>query len=323
VIQIWVSLPWAGPAANYGANAAGTARELQALGVSGVVQGDHPLVPEAPLPIGAMAADCLTTLTTIAAHATDLKVASLVANIGLLHPYLTLRKFAHLALLHGGERVYAGLGAGWAARDFESLGMEMPPNRDRLDRLEESVRLARELFDTGAASFHGDHVVARELPLAPSPPVPPRLLLGGGSPRLLRLAGRYADHADLAPPTGVRADNVFQQKLMTKVEDVARAAQAVRDSSLAAARPAPTTSVLVSHVVFCAAAEVQAEQQALCKNVGIAPRSLDHCPYVLIGEPSRMAAAVTAWRERIGLAWIILPSDAVGRFCTDVVPLLG
>jgi alkanesulfonate monooxygenase SsuD/methylene tetrahydromethanopterin reductase-like flavin-dependent oxidoreductase (luciferase family) len=323
VIQIWVSLPWAGPAASYGGNAAGTARELEALGVSGVVQGDHPLVPEARLPIGAMAADCLTTLTTIAAHATDLKVASLVANIGLLHPYLTLRKFAQLALLHGGERVYAGLGAGWAARDFEALGMEMPPNRDRLDRLEESVRLARELFDMGSANFHGDHVVARELPLAPSPPVPPRLLLGGGSPRLLRLAGRYADHADLAPPTDVRADNVFQQKLMTEVDDVARAAQAVRDSSLAAARPAPTTSVLVSHVVFCAAAEVEAEQQALCENVGIAPRSLDNCPYVLVGEPSRMAEAVTVWRERIGLSWIILPSDAVGRFCTDVAPLLG
>jgi alkanesulfonate monooxygenase SsuD/methylene tetrahydromethanopterin reductase-like flavin-dependent oxidoreductase (luciferase family) len=322
VTQVWVSLPWAGPAANYGADAAQTVRRLEALGVSGVVQGDHPLVPEAPLPVGAMAADCLTTLTTIAAHADDLKVASLVANIGLAHPYLTLRKFAQLALLHGGERVYAGLGAGWAARDFEALGMEMPPNRDRLDRLEESVHLARELFDRGSASFRGDHVVASDLPLAPSPPVPPRLLLGGGSPRLLRLAGRHADHADLAPPTEVRAGNVFQQKLMTEVEDLARSARSVRDSALEAGRPAPTTSVLLSHVVFCGPADVQAEQEGLCEKVGLAPRALDHCPYVLVGEPSRMAATVTEWRETIGLEWIILPSDAVARFCSEVAPLV-
>jgi hypothetical protein len=56
--------------------------------------------------------------------------------------------------------------------------------------------------------------------------------------------------------------------------------------------------------------------------VGIAPRALDHCPYVLVGEPSRMAAAVTEWRETIGLEWIILPSEAVARFCSEVAPLL-
>lgn len=173
MIQPWVSLPWAGPGAYYGADAAEKTHRLEELGVTGVVQGDHPFVPGAPLPFAAMAADCLTVLTTIVAHAERLKIASLVANVGLMHPYLVLRKFSHLAVLHGGERVYAGIGAGWADRDFEALGLAMPPGPSRLDRLEESVQLARELFDNGVATLHGEHVVADDLVLAPRSDTPP------------------------------------------------------------------------------------------------------------------------------------------------------
>jgi alkanesulfonate monooxygenase SsuD/methylene tetrahydromethanopterin reductase-like flavin-dependent oxidoreductase (luciferase family) len=36
-----------------------------------------------------------------------------VSNVGLLHPALVLRQFAQLAVLVGGQRVLAGLGAGW------------------------------------------------------------------------------------------------------------------------------------------------------------------------------------------------------------------
>src|SRR5919204_1582714 len=169
VIQPWVSLPWAGPGAYYGANAAAVARRLEALGVAGVVQGDHLFVPGPPHgdPVARMAADCLTVLTTVATHSQRLGIATLVANVGFHHPLPLLRKFANLALLHGGERVYAGLGAGWSQREFEALGLAMPPHRERLARLAETAQLARTLFDGGWASQEGEHVVAVDLPLAP------------------------------------------------------------------------------------------------------------------------------------------------------------
>jgi alkanesulfonate monooxygenase SsuD/methylene tetrahydromethanopterin reductase-like flavin-dependent oxidoreductase (luciferase family) len=130
VIQVWVSLPWAGPGAYYGADPAGMARGLEALGVSGVVQGDHLFLPGPPPddPVARMAADCLTVLTTVVAHSTSLGVATLVANVGFHHPLPLLRRFANLALIHGGERVYAGLGAGWSRREFEAIGLPMPPH---------------------------------------------------------------------------------------------------------------------------------------------------------------------------------------------------
>jgi alkanesulfonate monooxygenase SsuD/methylene tetrahydromethanopterin reductase-like flavin-dependent oxidoreductase (luciferase family) len=326
VIQIWAALPWAGPNAFYGVGAGDLARRYESLGVTGVVQGDHPFIPTAPYttPIAAMAAECLTVLTTVAAHSDRLRIATLVANVGIQHPLFLLRKFANLALIHGGERVYAGLGAGWSRRGFEAIGLELPPHRERLDRLEEAVHLARELFDKGAADVHGEHVVAAEVPLAPRPEVPPRLLLGGGSPRLLALAGRYADHLDLAAPSHRTSSNEFQRKLLTTTADLEGAARTARDAAAAArgAQAELTLSVLMTNVVFCSESQVASEEQAICEAVDLPPRPLDDCPFVLVGEPQRMADALRERQARIGLSWVVIPHDAVDRFCSEVGPLL-
>jgi alkanesulfonate monooxygenase SsuD/methylene tetrahydromethanopterin reductase-like flavin-dependent oxidoreductase (luciferase family) len=326
VIEVWASLPWAGPKAYYAVGARKTAERLEALGVTGVIQGDHPFIPTVPYtdPIAAMAAECLTVLTTVAAHSERLRIGTLVANVGIQHPLFLLRKFAHLAVIHGGERVYAGLGAGWSRPGFDAFGIDMPSHHRRLDRLEESVLLARELFDNGFADFRGDHIVAAKVPLAPRPEHPPRLLLGGGSARLLQLAGRHADHLDLGVPAHLRADNEFQRKLLATTADLERAAGIAREAAAAAGR-APTDltlSMLMTNVVFCDESDVRAEEDAACAAVQLPPRSLADCPYVLIGEPQRMADTIRERQERIGLSWIVLPHGAVDRFCSDVAPLL-
>jgi alkanesulfonate monooxygenase SsuD/methylene tetrahydromethanopterin reductase-like flavin-dependent oxidoreductase (luciferase family) len=319
VIRAWVSLPWAGPGAYYGAAAEAVARRLEGLGVAGVVQGDHLFLPGPPAddPLARMAADSLTVLTTIAAHAERLRVATLVANVGFHHPLPLLRKFANLAVLYGGDRVYAGLGAGWSRREFEAIGLPMPSHRERLARLTETVQLARTLFDRGWASQAGTHVDAVDLPLAPAPPDPPRLLLGGGSVPVLELAGRYADHVDLAPPSHRRGDNEFQRPLLTTVDDLAGSARVAR----ADGRPL-TTSLLLVAVVFCDAHAVRTEEEAICERVGLAWRPLDECPYVLMGEPNRIAEQVRERQERIGLDWMILPEGVVDRFSSDVMSQL-
>jgi alkanesulfonate monooxygenase SsuD/methylene tetrahydromethanopterin reductase-like flavin-dependent oxidoreductase (luciferase family) len=317
-IQAWTSLPWAGPGAYYGTDAEAKADRLESLGVSGVIQGDHLFVPGPPVsdPIARMTADCLTVLTTVAAHSERLGVATLVANVSIRPPAPLLHTFANLALLHGGERVYAGLGAGWSQPEFEALGQPMLPHRERLARLEETVRLARTLFDTGWASVDGSHITAVDLPLAPAPSTPPRLLLGGGSPSLLELAARYADHNDLAPPPH-RKGNAFQRPLLTTIDDLVASARTTH----AYGRPV-SASILLSSVTFCDAASVRKEEDTICKRVGLPWRPLDDCPYVLIGEPARIAEQVRERAERIGLDWMIFPESAIERISADVMPSL-
>jgi alkanesulfonate monooxygenase SsuD/methylene tetrahydromethanopterin reductase-like flavin-dependent oxidoreductase (luciferase family) len=318
-MQLWVSLPWAGPGAYYGGDAAAKARRLEELGVAGVVMGDHLFLPGPPPddPLARMAADALTVLTTVAAHSHRLGVATLVANVGVRHPLPLLRAFANLAAVHGGDRVYAGLGAGWSSREFEAIGDAMPPHRERIARLAETARLARTLFDEGWASRSGTHISAVDLPLAPASELPPRLLLGGGSRSVLELAGQYADHLDLAPPPHRRAKSAFQRPLLTTTGDLVESARIARDSGRQV-----SASVLMVGIAVCDSASVRAEEEALCSRVGLAWRPLDDCPYVAVGEPERIAEQLRERAERIGLDWVIVPDDAVDRFSAEVMPRL-
>lgn len=226
-----------------------------------------------------------------------------------------LRRFAQLALLHGGHRVYAGLGAGWSPREFEALGLSMPPLAARIARLEEALRLARALFERGVASQQGEYVTALDLPLAPAPAEPPRLLVGGGSPAVLELAARYADHVDLAPPH--RRGTMLQRPLLTATAELEEASGLVRSGERR-----PTTSILLSAVELCERSAVVSVEEAVCARVGLSPRSLADCPYALIGEPGSVAERIHELRERLGLDWIIVPERAVDRFSSEVLPLL-
>src|SRR5579859_1704917 len=213
---------------------------LEGVGANGVVLPDHLFVGGAG---GRRGSDPIVLLAAIAAISDRLKVGTSVSNVGFQHPALVVRHFAQLAVLIGGERVLAGLGAGWNREEFEALGMPMPSFTKRMDRLEEASRLARELFDRGVANLEGSQVVARELPLAPLPGTPPKLFLGGGSERLLDIAARYADVLDLngtSQAGALRGQNLTQadqqRRLSTTVSGLEASTSYVRSASERAGR---------------------------------------------------------------------------------------
>jgi len=166
---------------------------LEDAGATGVTVSDHLFYTRDGMPRRSgvrSACDPLTTLATVAALSDVLELQTVVVNTAWIHPALLLRQFAQLAVLVGGERVTAGLGAGWSPEEFAAQGLEMPPFRARMERLEEVLALARQLYDTGWANLAGTFVAAEDLPLSPTPHRAPRLLVGGGSDRALRMAAR-------------------------------------------------------------------------------------------------------------------------------------
>jgi alkanesulfonate monooxygenase SsuD/methylene tetrahydromethanopterin reductase-like flavin-dependent oxidoreductase (luciferase family) len=307
-------------------------REWEELGVTGVLVSDHLFGTavgsrrEADRP-----PEPLTLLAAAGALADRLQVGTIVSNASFLHPALLLRQFAELADLLGGSRVLAGIGAGWNRPEFEALGMRMPTFAERIQRLEEACALARQLFDDGFANLDGQTFVAHDLPLAPLPEEPPRLMLGGGSRRLLEIAGRYADALDLngSPQAGKvsgpdlrTADK--RRRLSTTVTDLEESAKIVGEISVQAGRPADavTKSILLTEIVFCDESEVQQQEEALWAAVGLPPRSLDDCAYAAIGPPERMARLVEERRRRLGLSRVFLGGPQVERFCREVMPLI-
>jgi alkanesulfonate monooxygenase SsuD/methylene tetrahydromethanopterin reductase-like flavin-dependent oxidoreductase (luciferase family) len=204
--------------------------------------------------------------------------------------------------------------------------------------------VARTLWTDGTVSLDGNHVVARDLPLSPVPDRPPRLLVGGGSDRLLELAGRFADLLDLHgdPKHGRVAGATMAQasagdvarRAHTTVDDLAGRIGLVRAAAEVAGRPRDAVGVATQiwYVAFGSPAQVRTAEEELCERwAGIPYRPLDRSPYLLLGSPAQMAEALAERRAAYGLERISLseesgiaaaPADPL-RFCREVLPLLG
>ncbi|HYJ74816.1 MAG TPA: LLM class flavin-dependent oxidoreductase, partial [Kineosporiaceae bacterium] len=153
-------------------------------------------LPEAVAVLGHLAA--ATTRPTIGA---------------LVHP-VTFRNVAHLGkivatldVLSGGRAV-CGLGAGWLAAEHTGYGVPFPPAGERLDLLEDALRLLPLVWGKGAPAFEGRRITVPEALSYPRPlqeHVP--ILVGGSGPRrTLRLVAQYADACNLTgEPDAVRA----------------------------------------------------------------------------------------------------------------------
>ena len=310
-------------------------RRLEALGARGFLMHDHIFVTEGKPRLESRKSDALVVLAAVAALSERLQLGTIVSNVALLHPALLLRQFAQLAVLVGGERVLAGLGAGWNREEFEALGLPMAPLAARLERLEESARLARALFDHGVATLEGRQVIARDLPLAPLPARPPRLLLGGGSDRVLEIAGRYADVLDLngSSRAGARHDpharlpnGDARRRLSTTVADLEESIARVRATARAAGRAPDAVSVSVSigDIAFCADSAVAERAAAIAAPAGLPGAALEECPYVLVGEPERMRDKLQVLRDRLGLRQVVFPIGTpwptIERLHREVLP---
>jgi probable F420-dependent oxidoreductase len=94
-----------------------------------------------------------------------------------------------------GGRLEIGLGAGWLTSEYEQAGITFDPPSVRVDRLEEYVEILIGLMGDEPFTHDGTHFSITGLDGQPKPvqrPHPP-ILLGGGSPKILRMAGRLAD----------------------------------------------------------------------------------------------------------------------------------
>jgi probable F420-dependent oxidoreductase len=157
-----------------------TVTELVGLGFDAICLGDH-LSMMAPLP----------ALAAAAAWSERLRLALTVAGNDYRSPVLLAQEAMTVSALSGG-RFELGLGAGWDAADYRQLGMEMERPGARIDRLVEAIRIVK-LYCAGEPfDFRGEHYRLEGVVPAVRGPRPP-LMIGGGGPRMLALAGREAD----------------------------------------------------------------------------------------------------------------------------------
>ena len=124
-----------------------------------------------------------------------IQLGALVGCVMHREPGLLLKTATTVDVLSGG-RLYLGIGSGWYEREARGLGIAFPPRRERIDRLEELLRIVRQAWADDRSPFDGRYYqlaepIIRPLPL--SRPHPPIMVGGNGERRTLRLVAEYAD----------------------------------------------------------------------------------------------------------------------------------
>src|SRR3982750_851784 len=105
-----------------------------------------------------------------------------------IHPAVIAQAAATTACLAPG-RFTLGVGSGEALNEHV-LGDAWPPVSVRLSRLEEAIRLMRQLWTGGVTTHQGEHYTVHDARIFSLPETPPDVLISGFGPESTKLAAR-------------------------------------------------------------------------------------------------------------------------------------
>ena len=139
--------------------------------------------------------DGWTLLGAMAENTTRARIGLNVTGNLYRHPGLLAKIATTVDHLSDG-RLEMGLGAGWNEPEFRMYGMTFPDRPgERIDRLEEAVRMLKLLWTEPRATFDGRYYRLAEAFAEPKPvqkPHPPIWIGGNGPKRTLRIAAEHA-----------------------------------------------------------------------------------------------------------------------------------
>jgi probable F420-dependent oxidoreductase len=286
------------------------AREAEGLGYSTLFMPDHFGDQLAPTPALAAAAEATSTL----------RIGPLVLDNDYRHPVVTAKEMATLDVLSGG-RLELGIGAGWMASDYEQSGIPMDPPAERVERLSEAVAVIKGLMAPGSFSYQGTHYRIAGLDGLPKPvqtPTPP-LLIGGGGPRVLALAGREADIVGLNP--AIRSGRVDAAAARDGGADVTdRKLAWVREAAGARYDGIELTMLIYLAVVTDDRAGTISATAPL---FGLEPGGLEHFPHAWVGTIDQIAEDLVARRERWDVSYLVVQGADTMRAMAPLVARLA
>lgn len=186
---------WNGTPDNTGERLAEVARAADESGFSSLWVMDH------FFQLGGLGAaddpmlEAYSLLGFLAGKTKNVTLGTMVAGAFYREPALLLKAVTTLDVLSGG-RAYFGVGAGWYEREARGLGFPWPSMRERFERLEETLKIAKHVWSGNRQPFFGEHYQLEEPIFSPQPlssPHPPILVGGGGEKKTLRFVAEYGD----------------------------------------------------------------------------------------------------------------------------------
>jgi probable F420-dependent oxidoreductase len=294
-----------------GAEWAGKARQVEALGYAVLLVPDHLADLLAPMP----------ALAAAAAATTRLRVGTAVLNNDFRHPVLTAREAATLDVLSDG-RLELGLGAGHMQSEYAQAGLGFDPGAIRVERLAEAVVVVKRLLEGEPLTFVGRHYRVTDHTIHPRPVQRPRppVFIGGNAPRLLTVAAREADivgFTGIAFRRGGKEPDVSDFRAALVDERVRLVRETAGDRFDRLELNALVQRVIVTDDRRNTAEELTGRWTQLTSDEILAS------PYVLVGTVDQMVADLEARRERWGISYVMTHEPFMDALAPVVARLAG
>jgi probable F420-dependent oxidoreductase len=293
-------------------------RRIEDSGIDTVVMADHFT--------DAYDTEPMVSLTAAAMLTTSLRVQTGVLGNDYRHPVLTHRMAATLDVLSGG-RFVLGIGAGWMTSDYEAAGIPLDPPGVRVSRLTEAITVIKGLFGAEPFSFDGEHYQIHALDGLPKPVHPPHppFFIGGGSPRVLRLAGREADIV------GINASLVAGELGRHAVVDFARERVVeklgwVHEGATKAGRDPAALEYAMNHWLVRLTDSADEAHEFLGRigaRFDVTAAELEDSPAVLVGTLEHCVARLQRERDELGINIIQLDAGFAPRDYEPLFPLVA
>lgn len=287
------------------------ARRAEGLGYATLFMPDHFVDTDFAPMVG---------LSFAAAATTTLRVGMLVLGNDYKHPAVVAKEAATLDVLSDG-RLEFGLGAGWMTADYEALGLEYDSHGTRIERLGEALDIVQRCWADGPFDFSGTHYEIVGYDAKPKPVQQPRppILVGGGGPKVLHLAGQVADIVGINPilRAGEIGTDAARDTLSGSVE---RKLGYVREG---AGERFAEIELQVRYFMATVTDDALGYAEALAPMFGVTPEEGLQSSAVLAGTVDQICDTLVERRETTGVSYVVLGDDQLDAFAPVVARLAG
>ena len=256
---------------------------------------------------------------TVAAEATStLRVGSLVFDNDYRHPVVLAKEIATLDLASDG-RVEFGLGAGWRTTDYDESGIALDPPAVRVERMLEGLTIMRELWSGEKVTFSRAHYQVDGAQGLPRPTRVPPIVIGGGSRRILSIAGRQADIVGVNP--SLRSGSVGADMVAGVLPE--RWDERVRWVRDAAGDRIDRVELQIMTFLVEVGSPRREALERTAGMFGLTPEVLADVPIGIAGTVDEICEQLQQRRERWGFSYVVIHEGEVDAFAPVVARLTG
>ena len=309
--------------ASSGAEWAGKVQRAEALGYSAFHLADH-IIGEGPAltrsnhPLQNLAA--IPAMAYAAAVTDTIKIGCRVFCVDYHDPVVLIKSAMTIDVLSGG-RLELGLGAGWLKDEYAAIGIEMDSPGTRIKRLGDVIEGVKAYASDEQISLANDTLQWSEFDGSPKPiqkPYPP-LMIGGGAPKILGLAGREADIVSLnfnnssgmIGPAGVNSSTA--NETAKKIGWIKEGAGERFDD----------IEIEVGAYFTFVMDDASPVLSNFAQMFGLSEEDMAAHPHALFGSVDQIADELIRRREAYGISYITVGEDAMEPFAAVVEKLNG